>query len=140
MTTQQPRRPTQWLVCEPPPTAHAVPPRSPRYARPANPATYATLRIQQRTSRSYETSSPPDNLASYLLDHGWRSAPISNTPHEYGRFTRGQALVICYWSGSVVIGGADSDQAAHLLSSLCEAAPANATMFDTLEDVDRGAE
>lgn len=114
------------------------PPRT-TYTRPANPGQWATLRVQQRTQRSFETTAPPDNLASYLLDQGWRSIPISNTPHEHSRFKRDQALIILYWSGSVVIGGSDSAQAAQLLTSLCETARETAGMFDSLEDVDRSA-
>ena len=141
MTKLPPRATTYTLVNERP-HAESRPPKSgANFVRPQNPAVYSTLRLQQRTARSFETTAPPDILAGWLLDHNWRVVPISNTPHEYGRFALGRtadekpaALIILYWSGSVVIGGPASDEAARTLLALCEPTPATAGMFDSLDE------
>ena len=142
MTTKpRPRATTYTLVNERPHTECRPPKSGPGFVRPQNPAVYSTLRLQQRTSRSFETTAPPDILGGWLLDHNWRVVPVSNTPHEYGRFALGRtadekpaALIILYWSGSVVIGGPASDEAARTLLALCEPTPATAGMFDSLDE------
>ena len=146
LTSKPQRTSNTWytLINERPHEGPARPPRSiphtGQLVRPANPATYATLRMQQRTGRSFETTSPPDVLASWLLDHNWKPLPKSASQHEYARLGLGRtpegkpaALVILFWSGSVLCQGVNSDEAARTLAALCEPSPEQAGMFDGLE-------
>lgn len=65
------------------------------YLRPRDPGCAAiTPRLQQRTSRSFETESPPDRLAIWLLDRGYTPvATPSGATGEYGRLGRGLSLI-----------------------------------------------
>lgn len=90
-------------------------------------------RLQQRTTRSFVTDGPPDTLAAWLMRHAFVPIGTSASPHEYGRFQLGGELLVLYWNGSVVAQGADWQRAAKRLAAICEAAPAEATLFDLLD-------
>ncbi len=113
--------------------------RAPQEGRPANPACYTALRLQQLTSRSFVTTDPPDYLTAWLMDQGFQPVAKSRSEQEYGRLGRCLStgrpaqLIILYWNGSVVVQGADWRRAAELLEAICEDAPTTACMFDGLE-------
>lgn len=120
--------------------AAARPPKSgPGFIRPHSPALYATLRLQQRTQRSFETTAPPDVLASWLLDHAYTpTAKTDSSPAIYAHFRRGEQVIVLYWTGSVLCQGIAGEEATRTLLALCEPTPATAGMFDSLADADRG--
>ena len=66
------------------------------HLRPDHPACATTLRLQQRTARSFVTSRPPDYLAAWLLDEGFRPVAKSHDPTEYGRFQLSEELLILF--------------------------------------------
>lgn len=134
MTKPSPRATTYTLVNERPHTECHPPKSGPGFVRPQNPAVYSTLRLQARTARSFETTSPPDILAGWLLDHAYTpTAKTDSNPTIYAHFRRGDQIVVLYWSGSVLCQGRASDEAARTLLALCEPTPASAGMFDGLE-------
>jgi hypothetical protein len=91
------------------------------------------IRLQQRTTRSFVTSSPPDYLAAWLLDRGFRPVAKSHDPTEYGRFQLDDQLLLLFWDGSVIVSGAAWRLAAEHLAAICEKAPAAACLFDLLD-------
>ena len=148
MTTKSSHRATTFVLMNERPHTESRPPKSGAgFVRPVHPAVYSTLRIQQRTARSFETTSQPDILAGWLLDHGWKSVPKSNNTHEYARLGLGlrighppAQLIILYSSGSVVVGGPYSEKTAQTLQALCGPTPETAGMFDSLADLEGGTE
>ena len=135
MTTKLPPRATTYTLVNERPHEGSRPPKSgPGFVRPVHPATYATLRLQARTARSFETTAPPDILAGWLLDHAYTpTAKTDSNPTIYAHFRRGDQVIVLYWSGSVLCQGRASDEAARTLLTLCEPTPATAGMFDSLE-------
>jgi hypothetical protein len=103
--------------------------RSPYY-----PACATTVRLQQRTTRSFVTSSPPDYLAAWLLDQGFHPIAKSTDPTEYGRFQLNDELLILFWDGSVIASGAAWLPAAQRLTAICEETPEPICLFDLLEE------
>jgi hypothetical protein len=98
-----------------------------------HPACTTTLRVQQRTLRSFVTTRPPDYLASWLLGTGFRVVATRHA-HEYGRFGLGGAFCILYWDGSAVLGGDAWRATAQRLVTICEDAPPHACLFDLLDE------
>jgi hypothetical protein len=101
--------------------------------RPPHPASIPTLRIQQRTARSFVSTHPPDTLAVWLIDAGFRVV-ATRYAHEYGRFGLGGAFCILYWNGFAVMGGDAWRATAQRLVTICEDAPPHACLFDLLDD------
>jgi hypothetical protein len=103
------------------------------HLRPDHPVCATTLRLQQRTTRSFVTSSPPDYLVAWLLDQGFRPVAKSTDPTEYGRFQLNDELLIFFWDGSVIASGAAWLPAAQRLTAICEEAPKSSCLFDLLD-------
>jgi hypothetical protein len=92
-----------------------------------------TIRLQQRTIRSFVTTSPPDYLAAWLLDEGFSPVAKSHDPTEYGCFQLNGELLLLFWDGSVIASGAAWLLAAERLSAICEETPEPFCLFDLLD-------
>lgn len=98
-----------------------------------HPACTTTLRIQQRTLRSFVITRPPDMLAVWLIDAGFRVV-ATRYAHEYGRFGLRGACCVLYWNGFAVMGGDAWQATAQRLATICEDAPPQVCLFDLLDD------
>jgi hypothetical protein len=98
-----------------------------------HPACTTPLCVQQRTLRSFVTTRPPDDLAVWLIDAGFRVV-AARYAHEYGRFGLGGEFCILYWNGSAVLGGAAWRAVAHGLTAICEDALPHVCLFDLLDE------
>ena len=105
-----------------------------KYLCPHDSVDVTTIRLQQRTIRSFVTSSPPDDLATWLLDRGFRPVAKSHDPTEYGRFQLDDELLLLFWDGSVIASGADWFSAAQRLTTICEETPEPSCLFDLLDE------
>jgi hypothetical protein len=90
------------------------------------------LRLQQRSSRAFVTTPPPDHLAVWLLDQGYRSIARLE-PTEYARFQLAGERVILYWSGDALVCSNASQASTTRLRTICEPTPAGAGLFDPLD-------
>src|SRR5690242_8104438 len=104
------------------------------FCTPRHPACTIALRVQRCTARSFVTHSPPDYLAVWLLDVGFRPIAKSYEPTEYGRFRLGEELVVLSWDGSAFVYGADWRATAARLAEICEDAPESVCLFDLLDE------
>ena len=100
---------------------------------PYHPTCTTIVRLQQRTTRSFVTSSPPDYLAAWLLDQGYRPVAKSPDPTEYGSFQLGDELLLLFWDGSVIASGAAWLLSAQRLATICEETPEPICLFDLLD-------
>ena len=106
---------------------------APTFITPHHPICATALRVQQHTTRSFVTSSPPDQLAAWLLDEGYRPVAKSHDPTEYGRFQLDDELLLLFWDGSVIASGAAWFSAAQRLATICEEAHESVCLFDLLD-------
>ncbi len=63
------------------------------------------LRLTPRSSRSFDCNDVP-SLEAFLLQRRYTSIPTRGMI-EYGRFRKGDRLIVCYNSGSIVAQGDD---------------------------------
>ncbi len=70
-----------------------------------SPVDLDTLRLTPRSSRSFDCNDVP-SLEAFLLQRRYASIPTRGMI-EFGRYRKGDRLIVCYNSGSVVAQGDD---------------------------------
>ncbi len=70
-----------------------------------SPVDLDNLRLTPRSSRSFDCNDVP-SLEAFLLQKRYASIPVKGLI-EYGRYRKGERLIVCFNSGSIVAQGND---------------------------------